>query len=179
MKALADGGYQVGELAMLYHPGGVKIDTLDYDESVRLTDELLTQPKVTIYEAAFRYENLFVRVDVLVKDGNRIELTEVKAKSFDSTDDFEPFDKRGIKKGNYRLKADWGDYLLDLAFQTYVLEKAKPQFKVYPGLMLADKSRVSTVDGLNQLFLISKTDDDRTKVTLTKKSMLKILEYSS
>ena len=168
LKALAEGGFQVGELAKLYYPGGHEISTLDYDEAVAQTDALLQQDKVIIYEAAFRFENLFIRVDVLVKDGSRIELTEVKAKSFDSTEDFEVFAKNQLKKGIYELKSDWGEYVLDLAFQTYVLRMSKPHFQVSAGLMLADKSKVSTVDGLNQLFLIQKDENDRPKVVLTK-----------
>ncbi len=168
LKALAEGGFQVGELAMLYHPGGVKIETLDYEDSIRQTDELLQKQDVTIYEAAFRFENLFVRVDILEKKGNQIFLTEVKAKSFDFSEEFEPFDKRALKKGNYLLKADYGEYLLDLAFQTYVARKSKPEFQIHPGLMLVDKSKTATVDGLNQLFLISRSDKNRVQVKLTK-----------
>ncbi len=168
LKALAEGGNQVGELAQLYYPGGVKITTLDYEESIRLTDELLQKDRVIIYEAALRFENLFVRVDVLEKDGNQIRLTEVKAKSFNFSEEFAPFDKRSLGKGNYVLKAEYGDYLLDLAFQTYVAKKAKPQFKINPGLMMVDKSKVATVDGLNQLFMIERDESGRVQVRLTK-----------
>ena len=33
LQALADGGYQVGELAKLYFPNGHDIMTLDYEEA--------------------------------------------------------------------------------------------------------------------------------------------------
>lgn len=161
LRALAEGGFQVGELAKLYYPGGTEIDTLDYEESMAQTHELLKMENAIIYEAALGYENLFVRVDILVKKGSEIELIEVKAKSFDSTENFEPFDKRALKVGKYYLKADYGTYLLDIAFQTLVARKALPKFRIYPFLMMADKSRVATVDGLNQLFLIQKNADGR------------------
>ncbi len=38
LKALADGGFQVGALATLYYPGGIKIETLDYDEAIKQTE---------------------------------------------------------------------------------------------------------------------------------------------
>lgn len=95
MLALADGGFQVGELAKCYFPGGHEIFTRDHEESVRQTEALLKQEQVVIYEAAFRFGNLFIRVDVLRKNKNRIELVEVKAKSFDSTLANDFFNKNG------------------------------------------------------------------------------------
>ena len=82
---LAKGGYQFGELAKCYYPNGIEVEELDYEISWQKTQELLRQENVTIFEAAIRFENLFVRVDVLKKTGNKIELIEVKSKSFSSS----------------------------------------------------------------------------------------------
>src|ERR1700712_3119840 len=82
LEALAEGGYQVGELAKCYFPGGFDIHELDYANSLAKTNELLALDEVTIYEAAFQHENLFIRADILVKKGNHIDLYEVKAKSY-------------------------------------------------------------------------------------------------
>src|SRR5947209_7237068 len=57
LKALAEGGFQVGALAKLYYPGGVEIETLDSDQAVAQTKKLLEQEKVTIYEAAIRIDH--------------------------------------------------------------------------------------------------------------------------
>lgn len=35
LAALAEGGFQVGELAKCYFPGGTNITSLDYEESLR------------------------------------------------------------------------------------------------------------------------------------------------
>lgn len=134
LKALADSGFQVGELAKLYHPGGVQVDTLDYKSAVDKTNDLLSQDHVTIFEAAIQNENRFVRVDILRKEGRRLHLIEVKAKSFDPRDsEFDDiFDKRKLKKQEYQLKGDWQEYLMDLAFQTHVTRSAFPDFEVIP-----------------------------------------------
>ncbi len=81
LEALAEGGFQVGELAKLYFEGGFDIDTLDRSEAIARTNELLKRPNVIIYEAAFQCGQLFIRADILVKNGNDIDLIEVKAKS--------------------------------------------------------------------------------------------------
>ena len=154
--ALAEGGFQVGELAKHYFAGGYDIETLDYDEALRITNELLSKDKVIIYEAAILYEKFFIRTDILVKNGRNIELIEVKAKS---ADDF--YNKSGIKP-------EWKPYLLDVAFQKYVVAKAFPDYKVIAYLMLADKDAKCPTDGLNQKFRIIE-ENGRKKIKVSDK----------
>ena len=52
LEALAEGGFQVGELAKCYFPGGHDITTLDYDNALAQTNKLLEKDNVIIYEAA-------------------------------------------------------------------------------------------------------------------------------
>src|SRR5687768_1883696 len=82
LEALAEGGFQVGELAKMEHAGGITVEATDNEEALAQTAHHLQQKNVTLFEAAFRYENLLIRADIIIKKGKRIELTEVKAKSF-------------------------------------------------------------------------------------------------
>jgi hypothetical protein len=157
MQALCEGGYQVGELAKYYFPGGHDIKSLGYKESLAETNELLKQENVIIYEAAIQFEHTFIRADVLKKEGKRIELIEVKAKSFKGKDEF------FAAKGDFITKG-WYPYLADVAFQTWVMQRALPGHEIVPYLMLTDKNKKSTVDGLNQLFRIKKDDRGRMEV---------------
>jgi Domain of unknown function(DUF2779) len=148
LAALAEGGYQVGALACLMYPGGVEVTDIGHAAQIVRTRELLLQDEVTIYEGALEAQGLFVRVDILRKRGNRIELIEVKAKSFDPAKDG---DFRGAKG---QLRSDMLPYLQDIAFQRHVAALAFPQFEYRSFLMLADKSATATVDGLNQRFRV-------------------------
>jgi len=150
LESLAEGGFQVGELARLYHPGGVMIDDRGYEKPLQLTNELLKNENVIIYEPAFLFDNCFIRADVLVKKNNRIDLIEVKAKSFDGSDSMD------FLKKNRNLDPGWQPYVYDVAFQKYVLMNACPQFEIRSYLMLADKNAMASIDGLNQKFLIVK-----------------------
>ena len=171
LMALARGGYQMGELAKCYFPGGHDIKTLDYEEAERQTQELLKQKNVIIYEPAIRFRNLFVRIDILVKEGDCFQLIEVKSKSFDSKEE-DPF----LNK-NRTIKAGWMKYLYDVAFQRYVLAGAYPHVKISSYLMMADKNAVCRTNGLNQKFQIvrDETDSERERVlvsnTLTQKDL--------
>ncbi len=160
LAALAKGGFQVGELAKCYFPGGINIEELDYETSLRKTNALLQEENVIIYEAAFLYKTLFIRADVIVKKGNNIFLYEVKAKSADSPNELM------VKKGDGLPNSDWSPYLYDVAFQKHVISLAMPGHTIKAFLMVADKSTVASVDGLNQKFLIGVDDHGKTKVTI-------------
>jgi hypothetical protein len=152
LESLAEGGFQVGELAKMYHPGGIEIAYGSYDDMVNETNELLARDQVIIYEATIKHQNLLIRADVLVKNGNNIALIEVKAKSFDGVDSDSFLNKQG------EVASGWAEYVNDVAFQKLVLQKAFPDFNIKSYLCLANKNSIATVEGLNQNFLLVKKD---------------------
>lgn len=161
LQALAEGGYQVGELAKLYHPGGKDIDTLDYQEALARTNALLAEENATIYEAAVRHGDLFIRIDVLEKRGRYLHLIEVKAKSFDPDDRDDFLTKKGF------LSSKWTSYLYDVAFQKHVLTRAFPDSVVSSYLMMADKTALAPTDGLNQKFRIVREVGRRLRIDVS------------
>ena len=154
MQALAKGGYQVGEMAKYKYcddPKGfdITVEALDEDEALKITQEKLDfHSNVVIAEGAFRYNNLFIRADIVVRDGHVIKLIEVKSKSIKNGGEF--IDKKG------NPVAKWSPYLYDIAFQTYVMQKALPNFEIKPYLLLVNKDAGASRDGLNQLFKVKK-----------------------
>jgi hypothetical protein len=159
LEALAKGGFQVGELAKCYFPNGHNIDELDYNTALSKTNELLKKENAVIYEAAFQYKNLFIRADIVVKCGNCLSVYEVKAKSINSAED-EITNKSG------GIDSKWKPYVYDIAFQKYVVQSAFPELKIKAFLMLADKNKSATVDGLNQKFFLYTDDQGRNKVKI-------------
>ena len=152
LQSLAEGGFQVGELAKLMYPGGIEITANTHEAQAQETNKYLQQENVTLYEAAIRYEDLFIRVDVIRKQGNRIELIEVKAKSFDSNEE------NGFRGARGGINSGMLPYLQDVAFQTYVFKLAFPEMQVDSFLLMADKSKACSIDGLNQFFKISNSN---------------------
>jgi hypothetical protein len=165
LAALAQGGFQVEELARLEYPDGILIegDNGAYDELVAKTNELLLRENVVIFEAAFLHDNLFIRTDILVKKGNNIELIEVKAKSYD------PLDPNNFTGKTGKLVTGWKPYLFDVAFQQYVIAQSFPLWNIRSYIMMADKTRNAEVNGLNQLFRIDRKKSNRTGITVLAK----------
>lgn len=164
LQALAEGGYQVGELAKLDLMDGINIKSLDYNKALIQTQKELKKDFVILYEPAFLYKDLFVRVDLLVKNKDLIMIYEVKAKSYNS-----------LKDSFFNAKRDgfiskWKPYLYDIAFQKYVVTNSLNDLKIHSYLVLTDKSAICTVDGLNQKFPISRNNDNRIEVNVQKLS---------
>ena len=161
LESLAEGGFQVGELAKFYFHDNPIEESITIkssgNEAVKETEERLSQKgRVVIAEAAFKFKNLFVRVDILVKEDNKISIYEVKAKSWDVDED-SFFDKKKSK-----ITSSWMPYVYDIAFQKYVVSNALQKGDIKSYLTLVDKSKTTELDGMNQFFIIDKTVDRTT-----------------
>lgn len=149
LQSLADGGFQVGELAKRLYPGGIEVTATDNAKALAETTELMNRESVTLFEPAIAYGNLFLRADVLIKTGSSLKLVEVKSKSFDSTNP-----QIEGKKG---LLAAFRPYIEDIAFQDYLVRSAFPDCRLSSFLLLPDKSLQATIDQMNQLFKIDRS----------------------
>jgi hypothetical protein len=164
LKALARGGFQVGALAKCYYPDGIEVEETSHDAALEVTNRLLQKTNVTIFEAAIRYRDLFIRVDILKKAGHTLEVIEVKSKSFDPGAEDPFFDKTALRKKVFKLSSEFAPYLYDIAFQSYVCQKALPGMSVSSYLLLPNKASRTSVDGLNQLFLLKENPGGKTSV---------------
>ena len=180
LQALADGGNQVGELAKFYFcedpiKDNITVDTLRSEEALARTKEMLSRSgKVVIAEAAFKFNNLFIRADIVVKEGNTLSIYEVKAKSYD------PAKTQFLTEAGDKVTPKWVPYVYDIAFQKYVAAHSETgkHYKVKAYLMLVDKTKTATIQGLNQLFKITKEggrSQVKVKSGITQKDLGKIL----
>jgi hypothetical protein len=80
-EALFQAGNEVGELAQELFPGGVLIpyNANSYDGQIALTKAEMDKGTEVLYEAAFSYDGVFVKVDILRLGPGGWELYEVKS----------------------------------------------------------------------------------------------------
>ena len=102
-QAIFDTGHEVGKVATRLYPGGVWVEEnyVDHQKAVSTTAALMRDPKVpAIFEAAFLYDGIRVRADILERAPNDTwNLVEVKSST-------------SVKKV----------YFSDVAVQYYVLQ---------------------------------------------------------
>ncbi len=156
LAMLAEGGYMVEQLARLMFPDGIE---LTYGGDARAnwdaTRHELERDHVTLFEATLLSGVKQARVDILVKQGNHFDLIEVKSKSMDG-DDLEEGERgpfRGKRKP-FAIRAPWRPYLEDVAFQTQLLRELYPGAEIVPHLLIVDKARTTSVEGLPGMFSV-------------------------
>ncbi|MGH7592317.1 MAG: DUF2779 domain-containing protein [Gemmatimonadales bacterium] len=156
LALLAEGGYMVEQLARLMFPDGVELDYgRDPVPDWETTRRHLDQDRVTLFEATLLSGVKQARVDILVKRGNHFDLIEVKSKSM-TGDDLEaglrgPF--RGKRKP-FAVRAPWRPYLEDVGYQTQLLRELFPDADIVPHLLLIDKAKTTSTEGLPGMFAI-------------------------
>ena len=114
----------------------------DQESQIALTELRLSNENITLFEPTIRFEDYLVRVDVLCKRGETVDLIEVKSKSVDCEKN----------KTDPLGESDFRPYLLDVAFQSMVVREAFPKWQVRSHLFMPDKSKKASSDGLHQLF---------------------------
>lgn len=143
LKMLAQGGYVVGHMATLLYPEGFEI-TGNTQECIAQTKELMKQENVVLFEPAIQSGQKLVRIDILVKEAMNLHLIEVKAKSHDTDED--------------NSKAKLTKYIEDVAYQYLVLTEAYPEYNIRCSMLMPDKARRTSIDGMAGWFSIEKDE---------------------
>jgi predicted RecB family nuclease len=79
-EAIMAQGREVGLLARRLFQGGIEVNGSRLEEAIRITKELVANPEVpAIFEAAFHYQGVIVKTDILRRRENRWRLVEVKS----------------------------------------------------------------------------------------------------
>lgn len=154
IQLLAEGGYMIGAIATLLFDDAVLVDEPDHDQAVTLTKEYFKQENIILLESAFESNGKFARPDILIKQGNALTLIEVKAKSFDSSEENSFHGARG------GMKSGWKPYLEDITFQALILRELFPHAPLTCELMMPDKTKTTSIDNLHSLFALNQISED-------------------
>ncbi len=165
-KMLVDGGFIVHQMARLLYPDGKAIaadpDLVSnpqnvIEECIKLTKQELKKENVILFEPVIYVGNKLARIDILIKQGDRIETIEVRSKAFDSKENAELISSRGINifrnKRDGRVSSAWKSCIADVSYQTYVLQEMLEKemglnIEVHPYLLLPDKVKTTEIEGL-------------------------------
>jgi len=93
-----------------------------------------------VFEKTLEVGRFSARVDAFEITGDRLVLTEIKAKGVESADIDQFFQKRERK-----VNSEWKKYMLDIAFQVMVAEMVYPHLEVIPQLCVVNKTKSSGI----------------------------------
>ncbi|MDX1699882.1 MAG: DUF2779 domain-containing protein [Melioribacteraceae bacterium] len=132
-QAVFDRGHKVGELAQLLFPGGVNVKPSSpraYRKAVEDTNKAIDEGAEVIYEAAFIYNEVLVYADILIRNGNRWKVFEVKSST-------------SISDTN----------ILDISVQYYVIDNAGLEIEDISIIYINNKYIKVGELNLNELFI--------------------------
>lgn len=177
LKGLAEGGHQVGKLAQWVYSKQAKEQGIPFHEvegkleqQLLETAEWLTHDNVVLFEPTFVVDNFLVRVDVLVKKGDQVQLIEVKSKSFDPSEF--PRTSKGV------VKRDYLPYLQDVAFQTMVVQRCHADWQITPLLMMPNNEVTTSTTDLHTLFSVRPDPSNKKNVIVEMPSLNDTIDHS-
>lgn len=153
LEMLAEGGHVVAKYAQLLYPNSIEIKGETLNAAIEETKYFLEQnDSITLFEGTIYSNGKVVRIDILEKRKNVLNLIEVKSKSHNSNED--PL------VSNSKLK----EHIEDVAFQTMVMKEAYPDFEIHSFLMLPDKSKRTNIEGLAGWFTVDSMVDEHFEI---------------
>lgn len=157
LKILAQGGYMLEAIAKLLFPEGIKLtENPDIFTASRATIHALQAKQITLFEPTLFSQGKYARADILVKDNQVFHLIEVKAVSYNSQENNQRLQngKPNIfhsLRSPQQIATYWREYLEDLTFQVCILEELFPDAEIVPFLMLPDKIKTTSIEGIPSL----------------------------
>lgn len=151
-EMLVQGGFIVERYAQLLYKNGISLKATNLQLAAEKTQALLSKfETVTLFDAAFINKGKVIRTDILVKRKNILKIIEVKSKSYDSEEKRE------------RWLSQNPELIEDVAFQRIILEELYPTYEILTYLLLPDKSKINTIEGLAGWFKIEKSNEEQFK----------------
>ncbi|MGD8428029.1 MAG: DUF2779 domain-containing protein [Balneolaceae bacterium] len=151
------------------YPNGVPVDERSVLEASRKTNELLEKSEVVIFDAIFEYQQMMARLPVVVKSGNDLTVYHVRTKAFDSR-------KHRLSNAGRQIYSKWRRYLLDFAYELYLVKKNCPDVTLHPFLVMPEKTGKSHTDDLPFRLQPLENEPNIVSVSRTNQELLAKLE---
>ena len=175
-RILADGNFIISKIAHLLYPEGVYVfANLNSDESIanaaQETIAQLQKENVVLFEPVLYAGHKLARADILVKQGDRIEIIEIRSKGFDSKAHEDLIKYRSLSlfrnKRTGKVGGEWKYIIEDVAYQVGILQEMLatylPKFdaNISSYLLVPDRAKTTAIDNLASYFHIQRLSTHR------------------
>ena len=175
-RILADGNFIISKIAHLLYPEGIYVSAnLNSDESivnaVQETIAQLQKENVILFEPVLYHQHKLARADILVKQGDRIEIIEIRSKGFDSQAHEDLIKYRNLSlfrnKRTGNVGGEWKYIIEDIAYQVGILQEMLAEYlpdfeaQISPYLLVPDRAKTTAIDNLTSYFQIERLSNHR------------------
>ncbi len=128
-------------LARSVYADGFFIDNNSIPRAVSQTKELLQQKEAVLFDTVFEYRQMMGRLPIVIKKGDKLTIFQFQTKAFDSR-------RYNLTNTEGQLHSKWRSYLLDFAYQLYLVKQNYPEFDIQPLLVMPEKTGKAYTDNL-------------------------------
>ena len=126
------------------YPQGIFVDESSIAKAAEVTAARLEEEEVTLFDAIFVHQQMMGRLPIIHKEGSNITAYHVQTKGFDSR-------KHRLSDADGRIFSKWRSYLLDFAYQLYLLKHNHPELEIEAVLVMPERSGQAYTDNLPEL----------------------------
>lgn len=123
---------------------GILIKGKSVKEAVSATNSLLAGQNTILFDAVFEHHNMMARLPIIEKSENDLTLFYVRTKVFDSR-------KNRLVNSSGYINSKWKKYLLDFAYQAFLVRCNHPEANLRTILVMPEKSGQAYEDHLPTL----------------------------
>lgn len=123
------------------YPQGIFVAENSIGKAAERTQALMETDQITLFDAIFEHRRMMGRLPVIHKQGNQLTAYHVQTKAFDSR-------KHRLSNAEGHIYSKWRSYLLDFAYQLYLVKQNHPDLKIKALLVLPEKSGRAYTDNL-------------------------------
>ncbi|MGB0744370.1 MAG: DUF2779 domain-containing protein [Opitutales bacterium] len=174
LSFLADEGNLVGAAARRLFREGIEIKERGLELATSATLSCIHKADTPVFEGCARWGNFIARPDVLIRQGNRLFLIEVKSKSGDMR---AHLDGRMLINIYRDIRACWREYVHDLAFQTIVASKAFPEYEIVPYFLMPESNAIGKPEEIEAVRALDFSSEDLSDVEMRKRRSESILKF--
>lgn len=128
-------------LARSVYPDGIFVEEDSVAEAASKTKQLLDQTEVVIFNGIFEHHRMMARLPIIHKLEEQLSLFHIQIKAFDSR-------KHRLADGDGHIYSKWRSYLIDFAYQIYLIKQTCPDVEITPFLVLPEKNGQVFTDNL-------------------------------
>lgn len=135
---------QLIHLARCSFPKGIAINSSSLEDRYVDSREYLKKKRVVLFDPVFLHNRFKAKVPILEKNGRDVKIYHVQTRAFRP-------DKHRISDMDGRIYSKWLNYVMDFAFQVYVIGKCFPEWKLQPYFLLPAKYAYAKTERLHEV----------------------------
>lgn len=147
-------------------PEGILINNSNIEDAAGRTRRLLESDSVVLFDAIFTHKRMMAKLPIVVRSGNELTVYHIQLKAFNPK-------KKQLINQHGNIYSKWEDYLLQFAYQLYIIKQNHPGFGLNPVLVLPNKMETGQAGDLHfKLYSNYKKENPDIEIPATEQELL-------